>query len=478
MIAPPGIQLQPGLLNMPAGLGENEPHLVLPMKALVRRIADRWEAAKIAWVVLRNAEGLPEFTRYDLDILMAPDQARKAAGILEECVAETGWNIAGRIRKYHYQCLLLMHASQGNIFYLPVDMFTALQYRGLRYLNTHDILQKRLPSAQGIWCLPPGVEASITLLKELLPHRKLKENSRATVSAQWEQDASGFGQTITAAAGAEWAEKLAQMIRREEWSLARTEALDLRRQIRRRAPPWWGGAVGALWAHIRHLMRPALGRVICLAGPDGSGKTTLAEGLFRNLYKRPFKAARYIHGNIGILPRFRDARAFIRHLLRLPPIPSPPEPVSLKGMMTPLPAWKSVLLATYYACDFSLARWCLRRWRSQWTLTIMDRSFYDYYYQLGHRRCPHRYLHLLARWIPKPDVLLCITDEPAAIHQRKPELTVAEIQVEQDILSDLVQRYSFARSVDGRQGISTMVATGVQFIQQHLFERNPDEREP
>lgn len=365
MNPPSAISLQPGLLRMPAGLGENDSRAVLPMETLVRRVADRWDAAGISWVVLRHAAGLPEFTRYDLDILVAPEQARKAVAILEACVAAAGWQVAGRMRKYHYQCLLLKTGGDGSrLFFLPVDVFSALQYRGLRYLDAHAVLRQRVKTPKGIWCLPPGVEAAISWLKEVLPHGKLKDNSRETVRAQWVQDAAGFGETIAAAAGAEWAERFAHMLRREEWSLGARDALDLRRHIRRRHPGWRCGFGRALLAHIRHLMRPALGRVICLAGADGSGKTTLAEGLFRDLYKRPFKAARYIHGNIGILPRFRDIRAFVRRLLRLPPLPPRPEAATLQGMMTPLPVWKSMVLATYYACDFSLARWRLRRWRN------------------------------------------------------------------------------------------------------------------
>jgi hypothetical protein len=226
--SPSAISLQPGLLRMPAGLGENDPRAVLPMETLVRRVADRWDATGISWVVLRHAAGLPEFTRYDLDILVAPEQARKAVAILEECVVATGWQIAGRICKYHYQCLLLKTGGDGSrLFFLPVDVFSALQYRGLRYLDAHAVLRRRVKTFKGIWCLPPGVEAAISWLKEVLPHGKLKDNSRETVRAQWEQDAAGFGETIAAAAGAEWAERFAHMLRREEWSLGAREAGDL-----------------------------------------------------------------------------------------------------------------------------------------------------------------------------------------------------------------------------------------------------------
>lgn len=460
-----------GLLRMPPGLGENVPGSLLPIAPLVRRLADRLDETGIEWAVLRNAEELPEFTRYDLDILTLPRHRDTFIRLVEGCAAETGWRMVGRIRKRHYTCLMLVRGSGAEErFFLPLDIFTALEFRGLRYLDAESVLGSRIRMASGLWTVPPGVDAAITLLKELLPHGVLKENSRATVQAQAAEDPERFRSSLETAVGADLARRLTESVRCGEWNWAPAEAKAIRHAVRKRTSGWLLAVADAGLQSIAHLFRPSLGMVVCLAGADGSGKTTLASGLAVSMFKHPFKACRYVHGNIGVLPRFRDMRAFLlRWVRRGPLVPAPvDEPQALKGMMEPIPAWKSMALATYYAVDLQLARLLLPRWRGQWTLLLMDRSFYDYYYQLGHRRCPQWYLHMLASLVPKPDLLLCIVGDATCIHVRKPELTVAEIQAEQAILERLITRFAFGCRLDGHAGIKAMVEAGRRAILQAL----------
>lgn len=473
------LALEPGWLRMPPGLGEHAPGVRLPIAPLVRRLVDRLDEAGLVWAVLRNADGLPDFTRYDLDLLALPRQRAAFLEILEVAAVETGWRIAGRIHKRHYDGLLLARgAVAADLFFLPIDLFTALEYRGLRYLDAETVLNSRIRNRAGFWILPPGLEAAITLLKEWLPHGVLKENSCAAVQAQAAADPDRFRPALESALGAELAGRLAEAVCRGEWSLAASDRQALRREVRQRTPRWPLAVADAWLKNLAHLFRPAAGCVVCLAGADGSGKTTLARGLAERLYKRPFKACRYVHGNLGVLPRFRDLRAALRRLAGRPPAPAAEEPAVLKGMMTPLPAWKSAALATYYAVDLFLGRWLLRRWRSQWALVIMDRSFYDYYYQLGHRRCPARILDILARLIPKPDFLLSIEGDAAQIHARKPELTVEEIQAEQAILRGLAERLPFAYRLEGKAGTEAMIAAGRDRILNSLHGIEPDAAVP
>jgi thymidylate kinase len=466
------ILLEPGLLSMPPGLGENAPGTILPIGPLMRRLAEHLEADGISWAVLRQADGLPDHTRYDVDLLVRPRDRDAAIRILTECGAETGWRIAGRIHKAFYDCLLLARGSaDGGFVFLPIDLFTALEHRGLRYLDTEEVLRGRVRLDNGFWTLPPGMQAAVTLLKELLPHAKLKENSRAPVQRQAAEDPERFRQALESAAGPEEAARLVDAVQQGAWTFSKVEADRLRAAIRRRSPIWRLGLLRSAWANFRHLLRPAAGRIVCLAGADGSGKTTLARGLFAQLYKQPFKACRYLHGNAVVLPRFRDIRAGLRRLVGRP-APANPAPAGeppLKGMMEPVAAWKSVALALYYAVDWMLARPLLRRWRGQWTLVILDRSFYDFYFQLGHRRCPRVVLNLLSHLVPKPDLLLCIEDDPERIHARKPELMVEEIRIEQEILRELSSRLPFARRLDATGGIDAMVESGRTLILKHLL---------
>jgi len=463
------IAMSPGLLQMPQGLGENMPGDALPIGPFIRRMAERLDEAKVLWAILRNAEGLPEFTRYDVDILTASASLEHVIRLVEDCARETGWRVAGTIQKRHYTCLLLIQGTvESGFFFLPLDLFTGLEYRGLRYLETAEVLASRIQLPSGIWTVSPGMDAAITLLKEWLPHGILKENSRASVQAQVAADPEGFQQALASAVGLQFSSVLQGSLQRGDWELSAAESGQLRREIRQRTRGAGWAFLHALGAAVRHIFRPSLGLMVCLAGADGSGKTTLAQGLATQTIKRPFKAIRYSHGNIGVLPRFRDIRAFFRGE---PPVSakSAKEGAALKGMMEPIPAWKSMVLAAYYALDLNLARFQLRRWRGQWSLLLMDRSFYDYFIQLGHRNCPKGYLRFLSALIPRPDLLLCLTGHADQIHARKPELTVEEIEREQILLRELAERFSFARLLDGGEGIERMVEEGRTRMLRTLF---------
>jgi hypothetical protein len=450
------IQMRPGLLRMPEQLGENVPGDPLPIGPFVSSLAARLDEAGIPWAVLRNAEGLPDFTRYDIDLLTRPEHRLSCLELIQQCAEESGWQLAGRIEKRGYTCLMLSKGTvESGLFFLPLDIFTGLEYRGLRYLDVAAVLASRVRTPSGIWTVSPGMDAAITLLKEFFPHGVLKENSRASVQAQAAADPDGFQAALLSAMGPDMTACWIEKVQQGEWSLSPVESKALRREVRRRTP----GATGAMLDAVRqagmHLFRPSLGTVVCLAGADGSGKTTLARELFSQTFKRPFKACRYIHGNVGVLPRFRDIRAAIRGASAASP-EALQEGTPLKGMMTPIPAWKSMLLASYYALDLCLARLRLRRWRGQWSLVILDRSFYDYFVQLGHRNCPKGYLRFLSTLIPKPDLLLCLVGNAEQIHARKPELTVEEIEREQAVLRDMAERFAFARLLDGEAGINPM----------------------
>ena len=459
------IDLRSGLLSMPSGLGENCLDMALPIGPLMRAMAERWDAAGIDWAVLRNAEGLPDYTRYDLDVLVAPEALSDCLATLDAVVDETGWRIIGRIEKRYYTCLMLM-LEGATPFFLPIDLFTALEYRGSHYANVQDVLQQRIKTDNGIWTIPSAVDAAITLLKELYPHKKLKANSRALVQAQTSNDPDGVRSVLQHAAGEVGANLLTQAVLAGAWDDLPVLSRHLRRE------PWWTfSRWPSVWANLRHLFRPSLGCVVALAGADGSGKSTLACGLAEGLYKQPFKGIYYVHGNIGVLPRFRDMRAWlVRKIMRKEPVVAS-GPEHLKGMMDPIPAWKSMILATYYALDLCLGKILLRRLRGQWMLVIMDRSFFDYYYQLGHRNCPRWYLDFLLWLIPKPDFLFCLTDDPGAIHQRKPELTVVEIGREQEIVARVLTRYAYACELDGRQGADRVIVQAAARVLDAVTQR-------
>ena len=200
------LEMNSGLLRMPSGLGENSPDKSLLIEPFVCCLVSGLDQAGVQWTVLRNAEELPRFTRYDLDILTLPSDYKEFVQTVVKCAKQTGWRVAGTIKKRCYTCVMLTKGSlQEGFSFLPVDIFTALEFRGLHYFQAQAVLDRRCRTASGIWSVPPEVDAVITLLKEWLPHGDLKKNSRAGVVQNAQGAPEDFSELMALATGSDWA---------------------------------------------------------------------------------------------------------------------------------------------------------------------------------------------------------------------------------------------------------------------------------
>ena len=93
---------------------------------LVRSVLRAWDAADIAFLVLRNYEGLPDFTTNDIDVLVAPEQRGRAEQVLLAAAREAGFRLHNRA-EFATLALYLSH-GESNV-QAHFDLFTALKWR-------------------------------------------------------------------------------------------------------------------------------------------------------------------------------------------------------------------------------------------------------------------------------------------------------------------------------------------------------------
>lgn len=217
-------------------------------------------------------------------------------------------------------------------------------------------------------------------------------------------------------------------------------ALPRRARMRLAARSLAPGVVAATWAQRRTVI-PAAGAkgplglrtrgvVVALVGTDGSGKSTVADGLHERLSRYGFRTgATYFGMARGNLPGVALARRVLRVGSTAPSPATATEPPADHQALRRAAAW-------FYAGEYL--------WRylravapavAARRVVIADRWVYDL------RESPwpgSRAARVAERLVPAPD-LLVLPDAPAeVIHRRKPERTLAEQAAQQQRFRDLL----------------------------------------
>lgn len=187
---------------------------------------------------------------------------------------------------------------------------------------------------------------------------------------------------------------------------------------------------------------------IVVLGPDGSGKTTVADCLATKLRAEGHAVSRHDF-SFGIMPP-------ISSLLRMRQRDSAPEGQRDSGMVKPLNPVRAAILACWYGIDHLMGRWRLRR-GPPGELVIFARSYHDFLYQRAYLKLPVAIPRLFLAVGPKPHLIVTPRQDPRAIHDRKPELTVAEIGEQYARIARRLVRYPYFSEIDASGGVGFMV---------------------
>jgi len=158
-------------------------------------------------------------------------------------------------------------------------------------------------------------------------------------------------------------------------------------------------------------VRSGPGAVLSVVGPDGSGKTTLIDGLLQGaLAGRPIMRIR----KVGTLPRRTMAGITVTE-----PHKNPPYPFGL-----------SFLKTAYVFSDYFLGWWLrIRPFVRAGGWVIVERGWWDIAVDPKRYRMstPSRLLWNLGRLQPVPDLLLILEAPAEVVHARKQELPMEEL---------------------------------------------------
>ena len=194
--------------------------------------------------------------------------------------------------------------------------------------------------------------------------------------------------------------------------------------------------------------------IVVILGPDGSGKSTIADIVVEALKTDGLHAVHYAH-RFGVLPPLSSFRLHSNS-----PSSAVSDPMSSIDIEdnydlkenSPL---RALIYVTWYGIDYMIGGiWFKIRSRLSRDrhIAVFARYYYDYYYQSNNRRLPQRVKRIIELLVPRPDHIFFLDRDAEEIHKGKPELPVWEIKNQQRILCERLSVYPEFQVVDASNG--------------------------
>lgn len=186
--------------------------------------------------------------------------------------------------------------------------------------------------------------------------------------------------------------------------------------------------------------------MIVVAGPDGTGKSALADGLERYLAARG--PVRRFHHRVAVLPRSASGRT----------------PSTTPHAQRPYPVVLSLLKVAFLFIDQLLGwRMVVRRLVRGGGWVLVERGWWDIVvdprrYRL---RGVRRLAEGLGRLLPGPDLVLILQAPPSVVHTRKAELPAAELRRQSGAWRALAPRIPGAVVIDASGAAASVLADAV-----------------
>ena len=416
------------------------------LSELIVTVFDHWRAEGVAFLVLRNYEGLPDNTGNDVDVLVRPGQLKQAEQVLVRAAREAGYH---RHNRAEFSPVSLFFHQPETLQQIQIDLFYSLQWRGFDLLLPGTVVDWR--ADRGLLATPhPVHEAVNDLLTRQIFHGYVKEEYKPTICAGIRQFPAETETVFRRMFGKTVGRKLAAAIREERWADVEAQTRGMRRQLIWRRLVFQ--PVGTLLSLLKDGSR-LLGRfwrppgvTVVLLGADGSGKSSVATRLIRALQFtfNPGKGL-HIHWKPAVfLRRRREER------------PATTDPHAQR----PRNASASMFALLYHWLEFwAGAVFWFHRALFRNGMVLVERYHYDFIVD------PRRYrlrgvgwlARMLFRFLPAPDLVFLLDAPPEVLHARKPEVALEETRRQREAYRALVAKLPQGRIIDCTEPLEAVV---------------------
>lgn len=420
------------------------------------------EQRRVDYCVVGDARRLPADIHGDIDIVVDPRSLPHVFMHLQEFCARNALTIVQCLRHEvdAYYFVVSWPDDHGRPMFLQLDVCGDYCRDGIRFLSATELLEGRVHAlgSDGTpkhFYVPSPSRAFLYYLLKRVDKQSLDELNGEFLSAQWHQDPLAGRTCVRRFWTGRHFYLIADAAEAGCWSEVRAALPALRRALRRSLRKADHLGLPELTRKARRVLQPT-GVFVAFIGPDGSGKTTLARVVMRDL-----------------APAFRTTCSF-HFRPRLGRHRGPSEPVTDPHGRPPRGVAASVAKAAYYLADYVLGY--LTRIRPRLVRSaflVFDRYSFDFEVDPKRFRYagPRSIAHLVARLAPGPDVVILLDAPADALWTRKQEMARDELCRVAERYRHLVASLSNGHVVDATQPIAAVAASVEAVVLAYMARR-------
>lgn len=419
------------------------------MKLIFNQFFTKLNAVGIPYAITGRTENYPEQIHSDIDIIIPKNKFKMFWGFMRNLRNDDmDWiQTISHESTAHYYVISLSNKEKHTI--IKPDVCSDYIRNGSLFLKADYLLENRVLDDRGFYVLSPDKEFAYYFLKKI-DKGWLDAEQYKHLKKQWQSNSI---KCITAIAPffTKKSQTLIGLIFNENDNeiVLKDNITVLKKELHQNLGFNFGYFFGRILNRMIRMFKPT-GLVVAFMGPDGSGKTTIINGI-KSDFSQIFRQSKQFH-------------LFPKETKNTPPAINPHAQKS-RGY------FNSLAKLLYFLGLYSYGHWFkIVPLKIRSTLVIFDRYYHDILVD------PKRYRNgtskfwtrLIGKLIPKPDLWILIDVPGDVIQKRKPEVSPEESARQVLAYQELFKKLDNGFVINGNQNPDKVIFDAEQVIINHL----------